>query len=80
MNKLMISVRRHYYEREEDEQDIATATIRFGTRSGYPRDTTTTTTTVADMTVHDIPDVSEPTRNEQDYQYEMQDFSERAGF
>ena len=80
-NRLMISVRRHYYGHEHDLADPTMDTMAF--KSRHTRTTKSITTTTTDgpgtMTFADS-EIAETTVLEEGGEYEMQDFSERRGF
>ena len=76
-NRLMISVRRHYYGHEHDVCDLTISSVRFadmGTRD------TTNATSGPTMAGHDIPRDMLTATAADSGEYEMQEFSERRGF
>ena len=80
VNKMMISVRRHYYGHEHDITDGTTHIVLF--RNTHTQSDTAAFTTVhptADTTTLGDTDCPETTvRNENEY--ELEDFSEKTGF
>ena len=87
-NRLMISVRRHYYGHEHDQKEATTMASTVEFQSAHTR-ATGTGDVMADLEA-DPSDATEATANVSDTtqaasvggddEYEMQNFSERAGF
>ena len=84
-NRLMISVRRHYFGHEHDFAESADTTINtIGSRGIHVHTVKTRTTTfigsTGSATLCDPGTVALTVRREGGEEYEMTDFSEKTGF
>ena len=79
VNRLMISVRRHYYGSVRNVSEITMTTLQF--EEAQPQSGMTVTTLATGTTTTADPESSvTATHQEEEPEYELQEYSERAGF